>query len=736
MTRSARLAGTVLAGLFLGLHLPFLPASLEDLDSINFALGIRAYDVAQHQPHPPGYPVFMAVAKLLHVAGLSEVLALGLLSAVSGSLAVLALVALYSRLDLDRRDSALTWLAALVTAANPLFWLTSARPLSDLTGLAAAIAVQALTLSAREARGLALACAAAAFASGIRSQVVWLTVPLLVLTLIRLPAAERFRGALTGGAAFVAGGLIWFVPMVVVSGGPSAYLNALFAQGAEDLTGVTMLATTPTVRQMVRALQYALLAPWGYWQAGTAVVALALAGVVQMWRSNRTSLRTLLAAFGPYLVFDLLFQETITTRYALPLVIPASYLAVRGLALASETPAIVLAVALAGYCATVNDGALARFSQAEAPVFRMLGDWTATATAAGSGFRAPRILMHRREEFDTRRALQWHGDQMPQLESHPFPAAKHEWLDVVRYWNGGGTAPVWFVADPLRSDLALIHVSRRPTLYRWGFEPAILLGGSRPSELDWHVLESPDWYLGEGWSLTPETAGIAREDGRGPGVAPIEGWIRRSRGPLTVMIGGRNLTESGAVARMTVELDGTTIDESSVGPGFFLKALRVPSLTGGSGYGTLRISSDNRDLAIEQFDAQPAGQVMSGFGDGWYEQEYVPSTGVAWRWTSERAVLRVRAEGHAVSLTLRGEIEAASRSHVVVLAGTRVVAEFDVDETFQRTIVIPADAVAGEETSVTLTTSASYVPAETRWRSHDRRRLGLKLYECRVAAAS
>ena len=56
----------VLALVFLALHLPYLPASLEDLDSINFALGIRHFDVAHHQPHPPGYPVFILIAKALH----------------------------------------------------------------------------------------------------------------------------------------------------------------------------------------------------------------------------------------------------------------------------------------------------------------------------------------------------------------------------------------------------------------------------------------------------------------------------------------------------------------------------------------------------------------------------------------------------------------------------------------------------------------------------------------------
>ena len=64
---------------FIALHLPYLPASLEDLDSINFALGVRNFDVTQHQPHPPGYPVFILAAKILHVILPSDAHALCLL---------------------------------------------------------------------------------------------------------------------------------------------------------------------------------------------------------------------------------------------------------------------------------------------------------------------------------------------------------------------------------------------------------------------------------------------------------------------------------------------------------------------------------------------------------------------------------------------------------------------------------------------------------------------------------
>jgi hypothetical protein len=160
------------------------------------------------------------------------------------------------------------------------------------------------------------------------------------------------------------------------------------------------------------------------------------------------------------------------------------------------------------------------------------------------------------------------------------------------------------------------------------------------------------------------------------------------------------------------------------------------SFNGKGGYAEVTVESDIQPLAIEQFDAQPAGRVVYGFGDGWNEQEYNPATGDLWRWTTDRAAIRVRSEGHSVALSLRGEIEAASSSHVTVRAGSAVVAAFDVPRSFTRTVLIPSSALPGSEDTIWIETSAWYVPAEKRWRSKDRRRLGLKLFECKVTPAS
>lgn len=741
MTRAQRFTGAVLAALFLALHLPFLPPSLEDLDSINFALGIRHFDVSQHQPHPPGYPLFIAAAKLLHGLGLSEVHALSLLGVVAGALCVFALMALFARLDDDRPTSdAPTWLAVMLVAVCPLFWFTAARPLSDMVGLAASVGVQALLLSAAGAPGLIVGAFFAAFAAGIRSQVVWLTLPLLVYVLLVGGAARRAgraRVIVSAAVAYVAGALAWAVPLVVISGGPAAYLRLFYSQGAEDLSGVAMLATTPTVRQLMTAVQYHFVAPWGHWAIAAAVLVFAAVGFFVLAARERGTLGILAAAFLPYAVFDLLFQESITTRYALPLVIPIGWLVVRGASLLPQPLTVAAVLAVVGGSAYVSDRTMYGYSTMEAPAFRLLGDMAAAAHPENAALpTTPVLAMHRREYFDFRRPFQWAGEQLPQFAQRLATPPKHEWLEVVKYWNAGGREPVWFIADPLRSDLALFRYGRRPVLYRWPFASTLLVGGARPNEMDWHVIESPDWYLGEGWAITPETAGTAREDRKGPGYAPISGWIRRYPDPVTLMIGGRNLGDGGPAASLRVAVDDVPVLDDTIAPGFFLRMIDLASTAGAGDYAHVTIQSDNPQLAIEQFDAQPAGRVVYGFGEGWNEQEYNPATGVLWRWSSDRSAIRVRSGGRRLALTLRGEIEEASTSTVTVKVGDAVAATFDVDRTFSRTVLIPPDLSSGPETVITIESSASYVPAEKKWRSQDRRRLGLKLYECRVSPVS
>ena len=71
--------------------------------------------------------------------------------------------------------------------------------------------------------------------------------------------------------------------------------------------------------------------------------------------------------------------------------------------------------------------------------------------------------MHRRVATETRRAREWQGPTAFPWRTLPSPRGR-EWLELVKYWNEGGTGPVWFLAEPRRTDLALVdpasHVLR------------------------------------------------------------------------------------------------------------------------------------------------------------------------------------------------------------------------------------------------------------------------------------
>lgn len=144
----------------------------------------------------------------------------------------------------------------------------------------------------------------------------------------------------------------------------------------------------------------------------------------------------------------------------------------------------------------------------------------------------------------------------------------------------------------------------------------------RPRGADWYRIALPGWFADEGWSLTPETAGVARAAAAGPDHRPIEAWVRRRPGPLHLVVGGRHLGERGDPdAEFELALDGVvrdrwalTFDESN-----FLRFLDIPEgiATGSGGYARLTITSrsaggDHRRalVGMEQFDIQSAGQMI------------------------------------------------------------------------------------------------------------------------------
>ena len=730
-----RSAGVALLLIFLGAHLAFLPRTLEDIDSVNFALGVRDFDVARHQPHPPGYPVFIALAKAstgaLRAAGVDAAVPRGLAiwSALAGTAALPALFLLFRRLEGRTR---LAWCATAIVAASPLFWFAALRPLSDMLGFAAVLWVLVLLLGPPAPRSLAGAALLAGLAMGIRSQTAVLTLPALLVAVAR---ARNVRAAALASGALAIGVLAWAIPLVVVSGGPGAYLQALGSQAGEDFAGVVMLWThlnpgdpKGSARLIAAALLNTLVWPWDWW-TGIVVCVLAAAGAARLaWRAPRV-LALVMLTFGPYAVFHLLLQETQTIRYALPLLPVVAYLAMAALEglPARALPGAALGIAAISLLETVPASRI--YARDGSPVFRAFDDMAATAHG---GNRVDTIAMH----AGARRAAEWAAPILP-ARATTAPHGR-EWLALVALWKAQPSARVWFAGDPRRTDLALFDDRTRQLArpYRWGFVEPPFVGGARPGDMDWYDMQPPRWMLDRGWALTAEIGGITARDRTGPEVAPAIAWIRPHPQETTVVLGGRHL--GGRPLTLTVTLGGNAVATYPLSPGFFLHRFALPAgaLTpAGSSYVPLEVRAGGGErVSLEQFDAQPPGVPMFGFDTGWQEPEFNPQTGRPWRWMSEKSVLWVRPIGRDVTLQVAGESPLRyydAAPHVRVLVGDQEIGAFDPGEDFERDFTLPAALLERANGAVTFESSKFFVPGGAGG-SGDQRHLALRIYKVRV----
>lgn len=233
---SLRRDGLALAVGALALRLPFVARRLWDHDSVQFALGIEHFDLAAHQPHPPGYPLYIGFCKALGWLGLPPLAAMVTLSQLTAAGGTYAAVRLAQRLARDGRaddppgeDSsgrAAGLLAGVLYASNPLLWFYGELPL--VYAVEGGMTVILAYLAARMGEGrraFLTACAAFALAGGMRPSTLVLLFPLLVFSALRTVLRRQATwsdfalGVLTGGAAIAA----WFVPLITAAGGYGIY---------------------------------------------------------------------------------------------------------------------------------------------------------------------------------------------------------------------------------------------------------------------------------------------------------------------------------------------------------------------------------------------------------------------------------------------------------------------------------------------------------------------------------
>jgi hypothetical protein len=531
---------------------------------------------------------------------------------------------------------------------------------------------------------------------------------------------------------------VWAVPLLIASGGPSEYLAALGRQAGEDLSGVVMLWTTREPRVAVDAALYTFVWPWGRFVVGVVMLAVAALGLARAaWRVPGTA-ALLLVCFAPYALFHLLFHETLTIRYALPLVLPAAYLVAYACAAAGPIGLTISATSIVLASLVMTLPAARLYARDGSPALRLYHDHVPQRTESAASPR-PVVSFH---------AVMWRVEEW-ERDHHAVRAVRRphgrEWLGLIDHWRTQPDAPLFFVADPRRTDLALFDPHARELLAseRWSFPEIPFVAGTRPGAADIYRMRPPGWMLDRGWAVTAEVGGVTARDGAGPHVQPSIAWVRARTDAASLIVGGRNLSpEGGPAAILSVARDGVPLDTWEVRPGFFFRHVPLPAgALEGAGYLPLRIAAASGTAAgpvpavsLEQFDVQSSGQVMLGYLEGWYEPEYNPATGRSWRWMSERARIWVRPVGRDVTLTLSGEAPGRyfDRAPLLkVLVGGVEVGQFRPSSDFTQPIRLPAGQLDLAGGIVVIESDLWFTPAE-RGQSADERRLAMRIYSAQV----
>ena len=249
------------AGLFLLTllsRIPFRSQILYHWDSVNFAYAMREFSVAQEQPHPPGYIVYVWLCRLVDLLFGDAQTTMVWISVFASALAVVAFF--YLCRSIFDRSTGLT--AALFLATSPLFWFYGEIALPHtLDTLLVIVSVWWLYKTMRgDRRYLYPAIAVLAVAGGARPQTLVFLVPLLLFALRRV-GWTRF---LTAGALGVVLCLIWFVPLTVSSGGLANYLRVMseYSGRFQNTTSILMGAGWEGIKYNARKLAMYTLYGW------------------------------------------------------------------------------------------------------------------------------------------------------------------------------------------------------------------------------------------------------------------------------------------------------------------------------------------------------------------------------------------------------------------------------------------------------------------------------------------
>jgi hypothetical protein len=194
---------------------------LYDLDSVNFALAMDRFDPRVHQPHPPGYFLYVCLGRFLNSVVHDANLALVLLS-IAASIGTVILI---YRLTLDWFGLRAARFAGGLFLLSPLAWFhgTVALTYSLEAFFSAFLGYSCWRIVSGTIAWIVPAGIMLGISAGIRPSSILFLGPLFLFSLFSATPKQRLLGVASLFLMLAA----WFFPMIWMSGGFHAYFGAL-----------------------------------------------------------------------------------------------------------------------------------------------------------------------------------------------------------------------------------------------------------------------------------------------------------------------------------------------------------------------------------------------------------------------------------------------------------------------------------------------------------------------------
>lgn len=199
---------------------------LYDIDSVNFALALRRFDPSVHQPHPPGYFLYVCLGRAASLAfqdANTALVAIGIIFSCGAAATIYVLADNWFGRSAAR-------FAGLIFLFSPLTWFHGTVALtyiveSFFSALTGYLCWRVYSGSPRLILpGAMPAGIVVGIAAGFRPSSLLLLGPLLLLSL----GKAGFRQAAAGIGTLLVTLLAWFVPMIR-TGGAGAYTSSLLS---------------------------------------------------------------------------------------------------------------------------------------------------------------------------------------------------------------------------------------------------------------------------------------------------------------------------------------------------------------------------------------------------------------------------------------------------------------------------------------------------------------------------